>query len=156
MEGFVKEILISESAGSEMNSLASAELVEGKGIVGDRYFKKVGTFSKALEEAGDFEVTLIESEEIEAFEQKLDLGYTAKEFRRNIVTSGISLGELIGKEFTIGSVVIKGVRYCEPCAHLAGILGNQIMEHMVHKTGLRAVITSGGEISVGSKIACLK
>lgn len=152
MEGFVKEIFISQLAGAEMRSIKSAELVKGKGIVGDRYFKKIGTFSEALEETGDFEVTLIESEEVEAFEKKLALGYTAKEFRRNLVTSGIALGELIGKEFTIGSVVLKGVRYCEPCAHLAGILGNEIMVHMVHKTGLRALITLGGEISVNSKV----
>lgn len=154
MEGLVKVLLIAESAGSEMQSLASIELVKGKGIVGDRYFKKVGTFSEALEETGDFEVTLIESEEVEIFEKKLALGYVAKDFRRNIVTSGVSLSQFIGTEFIIGNVVLKGVRFCEPCAHLAGILGNEIMEHMVHKTGLRAVITSGGEITVGSHIAC--
>ena len=152
MKPFVKEILISETAAAAMRSLTSAELVQGKGIVGDRYFKRIGTFSEALEESGDFEVTLIESEEVEAFEENLALGYTAKEFRRNIVTSGVVLGELIGREFIIGTVSLRGVRYCEPCAHLAGVLGNEIMEHMIHKTGLRAVITSGGEISVNSEI----
>lgn len=126
-------------------------------VEGDRYFFKNGTFSEALEAKGDFEVTLIELEKIEAFNMVSNLDYSPGEFRRNLVTSGINLNELVGKDFTIGNVTLHGVRLCEPCAHLAGLLGESVMKHMLHKAGLRAVIIESGNISVGSKIApCLQ
>ena len=152
MNGKVVDILISEVAGGEMFSLDTAELVPGKGIAGDRYYKSIGTFSEMLLEKKDFEVTLIESEEIELFNNKTGLGYTANDFRRNIITKGIRLSEIIGKEFNIGNVRLKVTRYCEPCAHLSNILGPEIMEYMVHKSGIRTIIVSGGTIEIGSGV----
>jgi hypothetical protein len=150
--GSIVEILIAESAGDKLQSIEQAELISGKGIVGDRYFNQEGTFSEALKESGDFEVTLIESEQIIAFNQLTDLSYTAPDFRRNIVTSGINLNALVGCNFRIGNVEFKGIRLCEPCGYLAGLLGKVVMDNMVHKCGLRAIITKSGTINSNSSV----
>ena len=150
MAGIIEDILICEKAGGNLKSISEVALVAGKGIEGDRYFLKQGTFSESLEEKGDFEVTLIEIEEINSFNEKTGLDYSPAKFRRNLVTKGIKLNDLIGQEFSIGDVTLYGVRLCEPCAYLAGILRQSILSHMVHKAGLRAVIKKSGSINLGS------
>lgn len=152
MVGILKEILIAEDAGTSMVSFPFADLEAGKGIIGDRYYRGKGTFSQILAGKPDVEVTLIENEEILAFDQVSHLGYKAQHFRRNLVTEGIRLNELEGKEFIIGEVQLKGIRLCEPCGHLSKQLDAQIMKHMVHKAGLRAQILRGGRLVVGSPI----
>lgn len=149
----LKNILIASEAGKNLESIQKAELVPSHGIVGDRYYKKVGTFSEALSKSGDFEVTLIESEKIEEFNLHTGLGYTSKDFRRNLVTSGIDLAALVGSEFKVGEVTLKAVRLCEPCKYLSGLLGQVVMELMMGKCGIRAVIVKGGEINVGDTLS---
>ena len=78
------------------------------------------------------------------------LGYG--DVRRNIVTQGVKLKELISKEFTIGSATFFGVEHCEPCAHLAATVNQKVLPHLV-RTGLRAAIIKSGEITVGDEIA---
>lgn len=129
-----------------MRPLQQAALEQGKGIVGDRYYLGLGTFSEKLAGLVDAELTLIESEMIEDFNKQQGFQYQGHEFRRNLVTEGVRLNELVGKEFTIGSVRLKGVRLCEPCAYLAGILSPEIIPALVHKAGLRAQIIDGGDI----------
>jgi len=152
MNGTIKEILICENSGDELFNIKEALLIEGKGIKGDRYYSKTGTFSKALEEKGDFEVTLIEKEEIDIFNEETKNIYSPGAFRRNLVTSGIRLNELVEKNFTVGEALLFGVRYCEPCSYLAGRLGDSIMSNMVHKAGLRAIIKQSGKVSEGCAI----
>ena len=152
MSGIVKDILLAEIAGADLVSSSTAVLETGKGIVGDRYYLSQGTFSERLQDLPDFEVTLIEQEQIDSFNTKTGLGYSGNDFRRNIVTSGIELNNLVGKEFVIGNVMLRGVRLCEPCAHLSAILGPEIMSHMVHKAGLRAQILVSGQIGISDLI----
>jgi MOSC domain-containing protein YiiM len=151
----IKNIFIAESNQSPMVSISSADLISGQGVVGDRYFKGTGTFSKQLAGLPDVELTLIESEEIDAFNNKLNYQFDYGEFRRNIVTTGVRLNDLVGKEFTIGNVRLKGIRLCEPCAHLASILTKDIMPELVHRTGLRVQILKDGTIKVGDQFASL-
>ena len=152
MEGLLKEILISAAAGERMESIAEAELVSGSGIVGDRYYCGKGTFSERLAGMPDVQVTLIQKEEIDAFNAKSGLNLSAEDFRRNLVTAGLELNDLVGKEFTVGPVTLRGLRLCEPCSHLAAILGNEIMNYMVHKAGLRAQVVSGGRVKVNQSV----
>lgn len=155
MTGKVDLILLAEKAGEAMTEHASAELETGKGIVCDRYYSSQGTFSEALADTADFQVTLIEQEQIDSFNQKTGFNYSGADFRRNLVTSGIDLNALEDETFTIGTLRLKGVRLCEPCADLSKILGPELMEHMVHKAGLRAVIIDSGFISLADKISKL-
>ena len=83
--------------------------IPGKGLVGDRYFDGVGTFSPHPQKP-DFEITLIESEKIDSFAAESRLPFSAFDARRNIVTEGIDLNALVGKEFLIGAVRLRGIR----------------------------------------------
>jgi len=150
--GIIEQILIAEKAGEELVSVKSARLEAGLGIIGDRYYKKAGTFSKALEKTGDFELTLIEDEEIECFNHMTGLGYQGRDFRRNIVTKNVKLNDLIGGEFVLGAVTLKAVRLCEPCKYLSERLGDTVMENMMGKCGIRAVILKGGSITTGDSV----
>lgn len=148
MNGTVIDILLTEKAGDALFSKQTAELQAGKGIVGDRYYLAQGTFSEALKDLADFEVTLIEQEQIDVFNTTTDLAYSGADFRRNLVTKNINLNELVGKDFFIGQVKLRGIRLCEPCAHLSAMIGDEVLEHMVHKAGLRAQIIVGGKIHI--------
>lgn len=148
----VLEIYISKVAESPMQAIDLAELEPGKGIVGDRYHSEAGTFSQKLAGLPDKELTLIESEKVDTFNTECNFSFTYGDFRRNIITEGVSLNELEGKEFTIGEVKLRGIRLCEPCAHLANLLVPEIMPVLVHKTGLRAQILNGGKIKVGDRL----
>jgi MOSC domain-containing protein len=152
MAGKVEVILLAEKAGEPMSEHDLAELQAGKGIIGDRYYSSQGTFSEALADAADFQVTLIEQEEIDFFNQKTGFKYSGKDFRRNIVTSGIRLNDFEGKEFSIGNVKLRGVRLCEPCAYLSDLLGPEVLQHMVHKAGLRAQVLVDGKIRASDSI----
>ncbi|CAA0111575.1 Uncharacterised protein [Halioglobus japonicus] len=130
----------------------SAQLEAGKGVVGDRYYDGEGTFSKQLAGNRKSEVTFIAAEEIDAFNaaQHEALGYG--DVRRNIVTRGVQLQDLIGREFSIGPVKFLGIERCEPCAHLAATVNPKVLPHLAH-TGLRAAILSSGAIEVGYEVS---
>ena len=123
----------------------------GKGLEGDRYFAGTGTFSPTTPKP-DYELTLIEQENIDAFAAESGLPFTAASARRNIVTTGIRLNDLVGVEFLVGEVRIRGIRLCEPCTHLAKRSFQEILNGLVHKGGLRAQILSAGTIQVGDPI----
>ena len=146
-------LYIAESGSSPMQKIENAQLEAGKGIVGDRYYKECGTFSEKLAGLPDKELTLIESEKIDDFNKEHGFSFSYGDFRRNIVTKGIALNQLEGKEFTLGRIRLRGVRLCEPCAHLASLLVPEIMPSLVHKTGLRAQIIDSGTIQVGDVAA---
>lgn len=144
--GTLVDILWCPNAGETLNSHASAKLLKDCGIEGDRYCSRQGTFSEALEENGDFQLTLIDEAHIQAFNQVTGQALQAADFRRNLVVRGLDLNQLVDREFQIGDVRVKGIRLCEPCGYLAGLLGDTVMEHMIHKAGLRAVVLSDGLI----------
>ncbi|MFW5450965.1 MAG: MOSC domain-containing protein [Methylophagaceae bacterium] len=152
VSGNVKQILLSETATGAIKSVPTAELQAGKGIIGDRYYSAQGTFSEHLKDLPDFEITLIEQEQIDSFNAKTNLGYSGANFRRNIVTENIRLNDLVGKEFTIGNAILRGVRLCEPCTHLAELIGSEVLQYMIHKAGLRAQIIIGDNIHIDDGI----
>lgn len=129
-----------------MQPLHEARLEKGRGIVGDRYHFGTGTFSEQLKPRLDYEVTLIEAEQIDHFNSLTGLALDYAAPRRNVVTEGVNLNELVGVEFRVGEVTLQGVRLCEPCAHLAGLVAEEVLPHLVNRGGLRARIVSGGII----------
>lgn len=147
----VVKILIAESPSSPMTSRPKVHAVPGVGLEGDRYFSGLGTFSKHPQKP-DYEITFIEQEKIDAFACESGLPFTAFHARRNIVTEGVDLNALVGKDFRVGSVSIRGIRLCEPCAHLAKTTYPEALRGLVHKAGLRAQILSEGQIHVGDSI----
>jgi MOSC domain-containing protein YiiM len=125
----------------------------GKGIEGDRYFSNTGKNRSSHQGQPDWEITLIEAEVIEAFNQRSGTQFHHSDFRRNLVTRDIRLNDLVGSDFQIGGVSFYGVQLCEPCAKLQRRLGVRILPDLVNKGGLRAQIRSTGVISVGESIS---
>jgi len=128
--------------------------VPGKGLEGDRYFEGKGTFPPDPQKP-DFELTLIEQEQIDAFASASGLPFTAAQARRNLVTIGVDLNEPAGREFPVGAVRVRGIRLCEPCTYLASITFPETLRGLVHKGGLRAQVLTGGTIRVGDAVSAV-
>ena len=151
MSGTVVSILVADGAGAAMRSLPEARLVAGRGIVGDRYHDGTGEFSPEVPDP-DHELTLVESEQLERFRAETGLALDASDLRRNVVTRGVSLDALVGREFSVGPVAIRGIRLCEPCRYLAGRTHSEVVPRFVHRAGLRAAILRGGIVRPGDPI----
>jgi MOSC domain len=148
--GVVEALLTAAHAEDAMRTHTGVELRAGRGIVGDRYFDGTGTFS-ASEKHGQ-QLTLIEAEVLDALRADgLDL--TPVGARRNVVTRGIDLNALVGREFQIGAARCIGRRLCEPCSHLQRLTGAALLRAMVHRGGLRADILASGEVRLGDAVA---
>lgn len=152
MPGSVVSIYVAAKAGGPLHAEPAAQLESGKGVVGDRYFKRQGTFSEKLKDRADWEVTLIESEEIDRFNLAIGEALLPGAFRRNLVTSGVRLNDLVGRRFCVGSALLEGMRLCEPCAHLAKLLHPSAVAHLTHRAGLRARIVHGATVRAGDAI----
>ncbi len=127
------------------------QAVAGKGLIGDRYFNEVGFYSGT---PGPLrEISLIEEETLEALARDHEMVVVPGETRRNIVTRGVPLNHLVGREFLVGSTVIRGVKLCEPCAHLVAVTGKRgYLLNLIHRGGLHAEIIGDGEIRPGDAI----
>ena len=150
-EGNVISINIASEATAPMKSVNEARAVPGRGLEGDRYFDNKGTF--ALLPDPDRELTLIEAEAIEAFRSDSKVEYGLGDSRRNVVTRGVPLNHLVGKEFWIGDVKVRGIRLCEPCSHLQKLTVQKVLPGLVHRGGLRAQILTEGTIRVGAVVS---
>jgi len=149
-QGKVVSIHIAPAAAAVMTSITEVRAVIGKGLEGDRYAAKLGTYSKDPGSGRD--VTLIEVEAIEALQRDYQVELGAGESRRNIVTQGVSLNHLVDKEFRVGEVVLRGTRLCEPCAHMENLTAKGALRGLIHRGGLRAEIVKGGTIRVGDSV----
>ena len=148
-EGTVISINVARSAEAPMESVAEVRAIPGKGLEGDRYSLKQGTFYKPQP---DRELTLVEAEAIEAFRDDFKIDFDLSATRRNLVTRGVPLNHLVGKEFWIGDVKARGLRLCEPCSHLQSLSHPKVLPGLVHRGGLRAQILSEGTIRGGETV----
>lgn len=146
MPALVAAIYISPTAKVLPHSVAQVEACAHRGLMGDRYFEQQGTFSDWEPKGPGRELTLIEGEVL------TELGLRAAEIRRNIVTEGIRLNDLVGCTFRIGDVLIEGIRLCPPCTHLDKVTGKSLLQPLADRGGLRANILSDGTIRVGDAI----
>lgn len=152
----IERIFISTEAGGKQSEREQIELVVGSGIVGDRNF--------GLSKWPGQNLTLIEVEEIEAFLEEYDLPRNLTISRRNLVTRGIRLNDLVGKTFQLGDMTLKGVELCEPCGNLgeqfsaltnAKLTPKQVIQRFMGKGGLRVDALTSGTIKVGDTIQVL-
>lgn len=133
-----------------MSEVAEARAEAGRGLEGDRYWLGEGKFSR---KPGHRDLTLIEAEAIEALAHESKMELLPGETRRNIVTRGVALNHLVGKEFTVGEVRMRGVKLCEPCNYLEELTGREgIRSALVHRGGLRVDLVGGGVIRKGDEI----
>lgn len=148
--GTVESIHITAAAKAPMRAVDRVQAITGVGLEGDRYALRQGTFFKPIP---DYELTLIEAEAIEALKRDYGVEILAGDARRNVVTRGVPLNHLVGREFQIGEVRIRGIRLCEPCGHLESLTGQPLIKGLRHRGGLRAQILSTGVIRAGDSVS---
>ena len=126
----------------EVNSI---EVLANKGIIGDRHFHDFNDPYNQL--------SLIESENIDEYNIRFGLDIPYIDFRRNIVTKGIQLNDLIGKKLKVGNVELEGIELCRPCRHLTEMLDQKnILKEFMRKGGLRCQILNSSNINIGDEI----
>ena len=147
-QGNVISINIAPKGGEATTAADEVRAFAGRGLEGDRYFSEQGTFSDTP--GGGRQVTLIEAEAIDDVVRDSGRSLEYKDARRNIVTRGVALNDLVGEEFLVGDVRMLGVRLCEPCTH--SFPDGSVLKGLVHRGGLRADILSDGVIRTGDII----
>ena len=141
----VLKLGIVKDSNKTIEEVTSIEVIANKGVVGDRHYDEYNDPYNQL--------TLIESENIDYYNTKYSLDIPYKDFRRNIVTKGIQLNELIGKKIKIGDVEVEGIDLCRPCRHLTEVLNQpNILKEFLRRGGLRCQILSSSRISVNDEI----
>jgi len=145
-EGKVISINITPVAEAAMESVEEVRAIPGRGLEGDRYFDHADKLPKR-------ELTLVEAEAIEAFQSEFKIDFSLDGTRRNIVTRGVPLNHLVGKEFWVGEVKARGLQLCEPCATLQRLSHPKVLPGLLHRGGLRAQILTEGTIRVGAVVS---
>jgi MOSC domain-containing protein YiiM len=148
-QGTVVALYIAPQPSQPMISVSEVRAFADRGLEGDRFFKASWSAANRPDKA----VSLIEQETLEAAAAELGTAMVAEKTRRNIVTCGVPLRELLDREFTVGQVVMRGIRLFEPCGHmekLSNLPG--IFQALAHRSGLKAAIVSDGVIRVNDPI----
>ena len=144
----VLKLGITSNNNKKIEEVDSISILANKGIIGDRHFSDYNDPYCQL--------SLIESENIDYYNTKYGLNIDYKDFRRNIITIGIKLNNLIGKRLKIGNAEVEAIDLCRPCKHLSEILNqNNIIKEFLRKGGIRCQILSSSTISIGDKIKIL-
>ena len=141
----VFKIGITSNNNKKIEEVESIEVLANKGVVGDRHFDNYNDPYCQL--------SLIEAENIDEYNLKFGLNIPYLDFRRNIITKGIKLNDLVGKKLSIGNAEVEGIDLCRPCRHLTEMLDQEnILKEFLRKGGLRCQILSSSKIKVGDSI----
>ena len=151
--GSVEAIYVVTAARGAPTSVDDVAIVEGRGLEGDRYANHSGSWFKPGKSGQH--VTLIEGETIDALHAN-GIAVDPGEARRNIVTRGIHLDDLIGHHFRLGTATLVGVRPCPPCAHLEAVTAPGIKAALENRGGLRADVVHAGRVRVGDEVRLLE
>lgn len=156
--GVVRALLVGETTGGPMERRDEIMIIAGIGIEGDRYAQGGGSFSRGRigKGWGGLAVTLIEEEGIEAARRDFRLDIDFETARRNVVTSGIRLDSLVGREFRLGSALLRGVASNPPCSRLEKLAGLPGWKKALKgRGGIRADVVQSGPVKVGDRLTLL-
>jgi MOSC domain-containing protein YiiM len=153
VQGKLLAIAIARQAKGPMERVDAIEVVAGEGLRGDRYGAGIGAAQFQGRRKPENEVTLIAREAIEAANDEFNFTIEHLDTRRNLLTEGVPLNDLIGKSFRVGQVVLKGLELCEPCGYLEKRTFAGIKAALKHRGGLRCCVLEGGEIRVGDEVS---
>lgn len=148
--GTLVEIWLADAAAAPMRRVPSVEAIAGLGLSGDRYALGGGTWAQypALEK----QVTLIDRASVAEVAREVGAEFASGDTRRNLVTSGVDLPALVGQWFTVGGVLLFGMKRCPPCTHLERLTGLRLVKAMVHRGGINAAVFAGGWIAEGDAV----
>jgi MOSC domain-containing protein YiiM len=152
-QGKLLAIAIARQAKGPMENVDSIEVVVGEGLRGDRYGAGVGAAQFKGRRKPENEVTLIAKEAIETANDEFNFTIEHLETRRNLLTHGVPLNDLVGRTFRVGEVLLKGLELCEPCGYLERRTFPGIKEALKKRGGLRCCVIEGGVIQVGDSVA---
>lgn len=155
LTGTVELIALAAQATGDMQVVDHAQAIANRGLDGDRYAAKAGTFTPASDTIRGYDLTLIEAEVLDGLRLPNGDRFGYAEARRNIVTRGIDLNALVGRRFRVGNVECLGQRLCEPCSHLGRLTTEGALRALIHRGGLRADVVGDGEVTTGSLIETL-
>ncbi len=155
-EGRIVALFVAPTAGAPMEPRDEVDAIAGVGLAGDRYATASGTYSGFRLADEQRAVTLIEDEVVQALRAEHGVDLAARETRRNLVTAGVPLNSLVGCEFRVGSVRLRGFDLAEPCTYLQDQTRPGVRAALVHRGGLRAEILDGGIIRVGDRVVALE
>jgi MOSC domain-containing protein YiiM len=147
MSGHVEAIFVASQHGELPAPVESVRARAGRGLEGNRYYWADGDAPPGSA------VTLIAAEAVAEVAHEGEVSVEPAATRRNVLTRGIDVNELVGKRFRIGNVECVGVELCEPCADLESMTQPGVIKAFVHRAGLNADILSDGEISVGDPVS---
>ncbi len=148
--GVLESIHAAAGASQPMRALVEATIVPGLGIPEDRYATRTGTYSERHHI--DRQITLIETETLEALARDHRLVVEPHEHRRNLTTRGVPVNHLVGRYFRVGPCVLYGGRLNVPCKYLEGLLGRPVFRPLIHRSGLNGRVIVGGTIRPGDPI----
>jgi MOSC domain-containing protein YiiM len=148
-QGSIKEIFVTPASGQAMVSMSNVRALADRGLAGDRFYRESWNAVKRSDKA----VSLIENEVLELAAKEIGVDSIGILTRRNLVTRGVPLIELLGREFSIGNVRMRGIRLFEPCGHLVAVTKlPAIFKALEHRSGLKAAVLSDGEIQIGDPV----
>jgi MOSC domain-containing protein YiiM len=146
MAGRVEAIFLSAEHHELPTPVRRVSARAGRGLEGNRYYWEAGGAPPGAA------ITLIAAEAVEAVAADGDVAVEPAATRRNVLTRGIDVNDLVGKRFRIGSVECEGVELCEPCSTLESMTQPGVIKAFVHRCGLNADILDDGEIAVGDPV----
>jgi hypothetical protein len=149
LRGTVEALALAEEATGPMRTVEQARALAGRGLDGDRYAAKAGTFTPASSTIAGYDLTLIEAEVLDELVLPDGGRLRYAEARRNVVTRGVGLNSLVGRRFRLGDVECLGQRLCEPCAHLERLTSMGVLRGLIHRGGLRADVLTDGQVATG-------
>ena len=154
-QGIVCSVHLAEDAGAPMRTPGMIEAIAGHGVRNDRYClgRESGHFSG--NEGARRQITLFESEVLDTVLRDNKLSLAPDECRMNVITRGAPLAHLVGRRFSVGDAVLRGLKLNEPCSRLDEVVGRPVVKALIHRCGLFAEILVGGRISAGDMVASI-
>jgi MOSC domain-containing protein YiiM len=136
--GLVEGIFFGAVDEGPLEPAGQVQVKGGAGIEGDRH--------------GDKDITLFEAEAIEGLKADTGIDLAPHEIRRNVMTRGIALNDLLGHRIRVGEVEAVVTELCHPCSHLQSLTYPGVLRGLVNRGGLNADVVAGGAIKVGDEV----
>jgi MOSC domain-containing protein YiiM len=115
--------------------------VAGCGLKGDRYFNHADNYKG--------QITFFSLEVFEEICRQLGVADTNPGLtRRNVITTGVDLNSLIGKEFAVQGIRFIGTEECRPCYWMDEVIAPGAETALRSRGGLRARILIDGCLRV--------
>jgi MOSC domain-containing protein YiiM len=151
--GSLTEIWLAPTAAAPMRRMSSGRLIAGVGLEGDRYALGGGTWADYPEQ--EKQLTLIDTADVAAVAAEVGVPLAPGDTRRNLVTRGIALPELVGRWFAVGDALLFGTKRCPPCTHLERLTGAKLVKALAHRGGVNAAVFGGAPIAEGAVVRLL-